>query len=101
MGVYYQKGLYGQLEGDSRYFYRRYMDDIIILANTRWHRRVAAKTVAKHALHDRRFYAQLSKKSHLIRDGFNLRFVCKTLAAMGQGGHRDFRCLARFLGTAR
>jgi hypothetical protein len=55
------------MEGDTRYFYRRFMDDVIVLAKTRWHLRkavmtvnqhfhqltVAAKTVEKHVLHYR------------------------------------------------
>jgi hypothetical protein len=37
-----------QMEGDSRYFYRRFMDDIIVLALTRWHLRNAVRTVNQH-----------------------------------------------------
>jgi hypothetical protein len=36
------------MEGDTRYFYRRYMDDVIVLAKTRWHLRKAVKTVNQH-----------------------------------------------------
>jgi len=37
-----------QMEGDPRYFYRRYMDDVIVLAKTRWHLRKAVRTVNQH-----------------------------------------------------
>jgi len=33
------------MEGDSRYFYRRFIDDVIVLAKTRWHLRKAVRTV--------------------------------------------------------
>ena len=33
---------------DKRYFYRRYIDDIIVLAKTRWHLRCAIRTVNQH-----------------------------------------------------
>jgi RNA-directed DNA polymerase len=36
------------MEGDTRYFYRRFMDDVIVLAKTRWHLRKAVRTVNKH-----------------------------------------------------
>ena len=36
------------MEGDPRYFYRRYMDDVIVLAKTRWHLRKAVRTVNQH-----------------------------------------------------
>jgi hypothetical protein len=45
IAAYYLKGLDEQMEGDKRYFYRRYMDDIIVLAKTRWHLRCAIRTV--------------------------------------------------------
>jgi RNA-directed DNA polymerase len=45
IAAYYLKGLDEQMEGDTRYFNLRYMDDIIVLAKTRWHLRVAVKTV--------------------------------------------------------
>jgi RNA-directed DNA polymerase len=41
IAAYYLEGLDEQMEGDARYFYRRYMDDIIVLAKTRWHLRMA------------------------------------------------------------
>ena len=37
-----------QMAGDTRYLYRRYMDDVIILAKTRWHLRKAVRTVNQH-----------------------------------------------------
>jgi RNA-directed DNA polymerase len=46
--AYYLKGLDEQMEGDTRYFYRRYMDDVIVLAKTRWHLRKAVRTVNQH-----------------------------------------------------
>lgn len=33
------------MEGDSRYSYRRFMDNVIVLAKTRWHLRKAVRTV--------------------------------------------------------
>ncbi|WP_088329932.1 hypothetical protein [Lacimicrobium sp. SS2-24] len=36
------------MEDDTRYFYRRYMDDVIVLAKTRWHLRKGVKTVNQH-----------------------------------------------------
>jgi RNA-directed DNA polymerase len=36
------------MAGDTRYFYRRCMDDIIVLAKTRWHLRKAVKRVNQH-----------------------------------------------------
>ena len=45
IAAYYLKGLDKQMTGDKRYFYRRYMDDIIVLAKTRWHLRCAIRTV--------------------------------------------------------
>jgi RNA-directed DNA polymerase len=42
------KSLDKQMEGDPRYFYRRYMDDVIVLAKTRWHFRNAVRTVNQH-----------------------------------------------------
>jgi len=37
--------------GDTRYFYRRYMDDVIILAKTRCHLNNAVRTVNQHFNH--------------------------------------------------
>ena len=48
IAAYYLKALDEQMEGDTRYFYRRFMDDIIILAKTRWHLRNAVRTVNQH-----------------------------------------------------
>jgi RNA-directed DNA polymerase len=48
IAAYYLKGLDEQMEGDPRYFYRRYMDDVIILAKTCWHLRKAVRTVNQH-----------------------------------------------------
>jgi RNA-directed DNA polymerase len=48
IAAYYLKGLAEQMAGDSRYFYRRYMDDIVVLAKTRWHLRKAVRTVNQH-----------------------------------------------------
>jgi hypothetical protein len=48
IAAYYLKGLDEQMEGDTRYFYRRYMDDVIVLAKTRWHLRKAIRTVNQH-----------------------------------------------------
>lgn len=36
------------MAGDPRYFYRRYMDNVIVLAKTRWHLRKAVRTVNQH-----------------------------------------------------
>jgi RNA-directed DNA polymerase len=48
IAAYYLKGLDEQMAGDTRYFYRRYMDDVIVLAKTRWHLRKALATVNQH-----------------------------------------------------
>jgi hypothetical protein len=48
IAAYYVNGLDKQMEADKRYFYRRYMDDIIVLAKTRWHLRCAIRTVNQH-----------------------------------------------------
>jgi RNA-directed DNA polymerase len=48
IAAYYLKALDEQMEGDNRYFYRRFMDDIIVLAKTRWHLRKAVRTVNQH-----------------------------------------------------
>jgi hypothetical protein len=48
IAAYYLKVLDEQMEGDTRYFYRRYMDDVIVLAKTRWHLRKAVRTVNQH-----------------------------------------------------
>jgi RNA-directed DNA polymerase len=48
IAAYYLKGLDEQMEGDTRYFYRRFMDDVIVLAKTRWHLRKAVRSVNQH-----------------------------------------------------
>jgi hypothetical protein len=48
IAAYYLKALDEQMEGDPRYFYRRYMDDVIVLAKTRWHLRKAVRAVNQH-----------------------------------------------------
>jgi RNA-directed DNA polymerase len=48
IAAYYLKCLDEQMEGDTRYFYRRFMDDVIVLAKTRWHLRKAVWTVNQH-----------------------------------------------------
>jgi RNA-directed DNA polymerase len=48
IAAYYLKALDKQMEGDPHYFYRRYMDDVIVLAKTRWHLRKAVRTVNQH-----------------------------------------------------
>jgi RNA-directed DNA polymerase len=48
IAAYYLKGLDEQMAGDTRYLYRRYMNDVIVLAKTRWHLRKAVKTVNQH-----------------------------------------------------
>ncbi|MFT6896482.1 MAG: RNA-directed DNA polymerase [Paraglaciecola sp.] len=48
IAAYYLKGLDEQMAGGTRYFYRRFMDDVIILAKTRWHLRKAVRTVNQH-----------------------------------------------------
>jgi RNA-directed DNA polymerase len=48
IAAYYLKALDEQMAGDPRYFYRRFMDDVIVLAKTRWHLRKAVRTVNQH-----------------------------------------------------
>ncbi|MFT5542334.1 MAG: RNA-directed DNA polymerase [Arenicella sp.] len=48
IAAYYLKALDEKMEGDPRYFYRRYMDDVIVLAKTHWHLRNAVRTVNQH-----------------------------------------------------
>jgi RNA-directed DNA polymerase len=36
------------MAGDPRYFYIYYMDDVIVLAKTRWHLRKAVKIVNRY-----------------------------------------------------
>jgi RNA-directed DNA polymerase len=37
-----------QMEGATRYLYRRFMDDVIVLTKTRWHLRKAVKIVNQY-----------------------------------------------------
>jgi RNA-directed DNA polymerase len=48
IAAYYLKGLDEQMAGDTRYLYRRYMNDVIVLAKTRWHLRKAVRSVNQH-----------------------------------------------------
>jgi RNA-directed DNA polymerase len=48
IAAYYLKSLDKQMECDPRYFYRRHMDDVIVLAKTRWHLPKAVRTVNQH-----------------------------------------------------
>jgi hypothetical protein len=48
IAAYYLKALDEQMAGDPRYFYRRFMDDVIVLAKTRWHLRKAVRAVNQH-----------------------------------------------------
>jgi RNA-directed DNA polymerase len=48
IAAYYLKGLDEQMAGDTRYFYRRFMDDVIVFAKTRWHLRRAVIRVNQH-----------------------------------------------------
>ena len=48
IAAYYLKALDEQMAGDPSYFYRRFMDDVIVLAKTRWHLRKAVRTVNQH-----------------------------------------------------
>jgi RNA-directed DNA polymerase len=48
IAAYYLKASDKQVEGDPRYFYRRYMDNVIVLAKIHWHLRNAVRTVNQH-----------------------------------------------------
>ncbi|WP_197517641.1 reverse transcriptase domain-containing protein [Colwellia sp. PAMC 20917] len=48
IAAYYLKGLDDRMAGDKRCFYRRYMDDIMVLAKTRWYLRCGIRTVNQH-----------------------------------------------------
>ena len=79
IAAYYLKGLDEQMEGDKRYFYRRYMDDIIVLAKTRWHLRCAIRTVNQHfnALKieqapDKTFIGRIEKQFNFLGYRFGL-----------------------------
>jgi RNA-directed DNA polymerase len=73
IAAYYLKSLDEQMEGDPRYFYRRYMDDVIVLAKTRWHLRKAERTVNQHfhqlkveQAPDKTFIGKISKGLDLL-----------------------------------
>jgi RNA-directed DNA polymerase len=89
IAAYYLKGLDEQMEGDTRYFYRRYMDDVIILAKTRWHLRKAVKIVNQHfhqlkveQAPDKTFMGKISKGWDFLGyhfDGKQLTVAAKTV----------------------
>jgi RNA-directed DNA polymerase len=73
IAAYYLKELDEQMTGDTRYFYRRYMDDIVVLAKTRWHLRKAVRTVNQHFSQlkveqapDKTFIGKISKGFDLL-----------------------------------
>jgi RNA-directed DNA polymerase len=78
------------MEGDNRYFYRRFMDDIIVLAKTRWHLRKAVRTVNQHfnqlkveQAPDKTFIGKVSKGWDFLGyhfDGEQLTVAAKTVA---------------------
>jgi RNA-directed DNA polymerase len=89
IAAYYLKALDEQMEGDTRYFYRRYMDDVIILAKTRWHLRKAVRTVNQHfhqlkveQAPDKTFIGKISKGFDFLGyhfDGKQLTVAAKTV----------------------
>jgi RNA-directed DNA polymerase len=89
IAAYYLKGLDEQMAGDTRYFYRRYMDDVIILAKTRWHLRKAVRTVNQHfnqlkveQAPDKTFIRKISKGWDFLGyhfDGTQLTVAAKTV----------------------
>jgi RNA-directed DNA polymerase len=89
IAAYYLKGLDEQMEGDPRYFYRRYMDDVIILAKSRWHLRKAISTVNQHfhqlkveQAPDKTFIGKISKGFDFLGyhfDGKQLTVAAKTV----------------------
>jgi len=89
IAAYYLKELDEQMAGDTRYFYRRYMDDIIVLAKTRWHLRSAVRTVNQHFSQlkieqapDKTFIGKISKGFDFLGyhfDGKNLTVAAKTV----------------------
>jgi RNA-directed DNA polymerase len=89
IAAYYLKGLDEQMEGDTRYFYRRYMDDVIVLAKTRWHLRKAIRTVTQHfhqlkveQAPDKTFIGKISKGWDFLGyhfDGKQLTVAAKTV----------------------
>jgi RNA-directed DNA polymerase len=89
IAAYYLKALDEQMAGDPRYFYRRYMDDVIILAKTRWHLRKAVRTVNQHfhqlkveQAPDKTFIGKISKGWDFLGyyfDGKQLTVAAKTV----------------------
>jgi hypothetical protein len=77
------------MEGDTRYFYRRFMDDVIVLAKTRWHLRKAVRTVNQHfhqlkveQAPDKTFIGEISKGWDFLGyhfDGKRLTVAAKTV----------------------
>jgi RNA-directed DNA polymerase len=66
------------MAGDSRYFYRRYMDDIIVLAKTPWHLRKAVRTANQHfnqlkvaQAQDKTFIGKISRGWDFLGDHFD------------------------------
>jgi RNA-directed DNA polymerase len=89
IAAYYLKGLDEQMAGDTRYFYRRFMDDVIILAKTRWHLRNAVRTVNQYfnqlkieQAPDKTFIGKVSKGWDFLGyhfDGKQLTVAAKTV----------------------
>jgi RNA-directed DNA polymerase len=89
IAAYYLTSLDKQMEGDTRYFYRRFMDDVIVLAKTRWHLRKAVKTVNQHfnqlkmaQAPDKTFMGKISKGFDFLGyhfDGKQLTVAAKTV----------------------
>jgi RNA-directed DNA polymerase len=98
IAVYYLKGLDEQVEGDTRYFYRRFMSDIILLAKTRWQLRKAVRTINQHfnqlnveQAPDKTFIGRISK-------GFNFlgyQFGKEKLTVSKSTIHNHFRRLTQ------
>jgi RNA-directed DNA polymerase len=109
IAAYYLKGLDEQMEGDTRYFYRRFMDDVIVLAKTfigkisrGWdflgyhfdgkQLTVAAKTVEKHVLHYRQLYEQLRKEEATSDEmNFALGLYIKRWQRLAAAGLQGFK----------
>jgi RNA-directed DNA polymerase len=85
ISAYYLKALDEQMAADTRYFYRRYMDDVIILAKTRWHLRRAVKTVNQLKVKqapDKTFIGRISRGWDFLGyhfDGSQLTVAAKTV----------------------
>jgi hypothetical protein len=89
IAAYYLKSLDEQMEGDPRYFYRGFMDDVIVLAKTRWHLRKAVRTVNQHfhqlkveQAPDKTFIGKISKGWDFLGyhfDGKQLTVAAKTV----------------------